>query len=81
MSSADALKCHVQKRLGDFSLDIALSVPASGVTALFGQSGSGKTSLLRLIAGLDRPDAGHVRLGERTLTDIANRTHVPIHKR
>ncbi|MED5499370.1 MAG: molybdenum ABC transporter ATP-binding protein [Pseudomonadota bacterium] len=81
MSSADALKCHVQKRLGDFSLDISLSVPASGVTALFGQSGSGKTSLLRLIAGLDRPDAGHVRLGERTLTDIANRTHVPIHKR
>lgn len=81
MSDADALECHVQKRLGDFSLDISLSVPASGVTALFGQSGSGKTSLLRLIAGLDRPDAGRVRLGERTLTDIAARTHVPIHKR
>ncbi|WP_110641570.1 molybdenum ABC transporter ATP-binding protein [Salinicola sp. CPA57] len=75
------LDCRLQKRLGEFDLDISLAVPASGVTALFGQSGSGKTSLLRLIAGLDRPDAGYVRLGERTLTDVAGRTQVPVHKR
>lgn len=80
-ASGNALDLRVRKRLGDFDLDMALDVPPSGVTALFGQSGSGKTSLLRLIAGLDRPDAGHVRLGERTLTDVAQRTHVPIHKR
>lgn len=77
----NALGCRVRKRLGHFTLDMALSVPASGVTALFGQSGSGKTSLLRLIAGLDRPDAGHVRLGERLLTDCNRRLHVPIHRR
>ncbi|GHB09994.1 molybdenum ABC transporter ATP-binding protein [Salinicola rhizosphaerae] len=76
-----ALDCRLRKQLGDFSLDISLSVPSSGVTALFGQSGSGKTSLLRLIAGLDRPDEGHVRLGSRTLTDRAKRLHVPIHRR
>lgn len=80
-TSANALDLQVRKRLGDFDLDISLAVPASGVTALFGQSGSGKTSLLRLIAGLDRPDAGHVRLGERRLTDVAAGTYVPIHKR
>lgn len=80
-TSANALDLQVRKRLGDFDLDISLAVPASGVTALFGQSGSGKTSLLRLIAGLDRPDAGHVRLGERRLTDVAAETYVPIHKR
>jgi len=81
LDSNNALDCRLRKRLGAFDLDISLTVPASGVTALFGQSGSGKTSLLRLIAGLDRPDAGYVRLGERTLTDVADRTHVPIHKR
>ncbi|WP_110656186.1 molybdenum ABC transporter ATP-binding protein [Salinicola halimionae] len=80
-ADSNALDCRVRKRLGDFDLDISLAVPASGVTAVFGQSGSGKTSLLRLIAGLDRPDAGHVRLGERSLTDVANNIRVPIHKR
>jgi molybdate transport system ATP-binding protein len=39
---------------GDFRLDVDLDLPGRGVTALFGASGSGKTSLLRLIAGLDR---------------------------
>ncbi len=44
-------------RLGrDFVLDVAFVVPSSGVTALLGRSGSGKTSVLRAIAGLDRRD-------------------------
>jgi len=38
---------------GDFTLDVALEVPAQGVTAVFGPSGCGKTTLLRLMAGLD----------------------------
>lgn len=80
-ADTSTLDCRVRKRLGDFSLDISLSVPGSGVTALFGQSGSGKTSLLRLVAGLDRPDQGHVHLGARTLTDVSRRIHVPIHRR
>ena len=42
-------------RLGpDFTLDVAFAVPSSGVTALLGASGSGKTSVLRALAGLDR---------------------------
>ncbi|UAJ11761.1 ATP-binding cassette domain-containing protein [Glacieibacterium megasporae] len=42
-------------RLGpDFTLDVAFTVPSSGVTALLGASGSGKTSVLRALAGLDR---------------------------
>lgn len=39
---------------GGFTLDVALSVPLRGVTALFGRSGCGKSSLLRIVAGLDR---------------------------
>jgi molybdate transport system ATP-binding protein len=43
-------------RLGDFSLDVDLQLPGRGVIALFGHSGSGKTTVLRGIAGLERFD-------------------------
>lgn len=45
-----------------FSLDVDLSLPGSGVTALFGPSGCGKTTLLRSIAGLERPPKGELRV-------------------
>lgn len=45
---------NLQLNRGDFSLSFDQQLPASGVTALFGSSGSGKTSLLRCIAGLER---------------------------
>ena len=47
---------------------VGLSVPAGEVVALLGPSGCGKTTLLRCIAGLERPDAGEVRVGDRVLT-------------
>jgi molybdate transport system ATP-binding protein len=55
-------------RRGDFSLDVAFDVPSDGVTALFGPSGAGKTSILRGIAGLARY-AGSCRLGEEVWQD------------
>src|SRR5918997_7186239 len=45
-----------------------LRAPAGKVVALLGPSGCGKTTLLRCIAGLERPDAGHVRLDGRDLS-------------
>lgn len=50
------LEVKLRARLGGFELDVALEAPAEGVTALFGRSGSGKTSLLRCIAGLQRAE-------------------------
>lgn len=68
---AGELIVRLRGRLGpDFTLDINLAVPATGVTALLGASGSGKTSVLRAIAGLDR-HTGTVRFGDQVWQDSA----------
>ncbi|RFB87236.1 molybdenum ABC transporter ATP-binding protein [Rhizobium leguminosarum bv. trifolii] len=69
-----------KQRLGGFSLDAAFT-SERGVTALFGRSGSGKTSLIRIIAGLARPDEGRVILDGEALTETATGTFVPKHRR
>ena len=65
-------------RLGDFVLDAAFEAPLTGITALFGQSGSGKTSVLRAIAGLNRLD-GRFALGEDVWQE--SRKFRPVHRR
>ncbi|TCM53766.1 molybdate transport system ATP-binding protein [Rhizobium sp. PP-F2F-G48] len=74
------LDVSVRQRLDAFSLDIAFSAEG-GITALFGRSGSGKTSLIRIVAGLIRPDEGHVRLDGETIVDTESRTMIPPHRR
>ena len=75
------LDISLQKRQGDFTLDLAFRAETRQVTALFGRSGSGKSSVVRLLAGLDRPDGGHVRLGETILYDSETRIDLPPHNR
>jgi molybdate transport system ATP-binding protein len=53
----------------------------SGASVLVGPSGVGKTSVLMMIAGLLRPDRGHVRVGGRTLFDAAGRIDLPPERR
>ena len=48
------IEAHFVGQLGALTLDAAFAVPATGVTALFGRSGSGKTTILRCLAGLER---------------------------
>jgi molybdate transport system ATP-binding protein len=62
-----------------FSLDVDLSLPGRGVTALFGPSGCGKTSLLRSIAGLERPPKGVLRVNGDLWQDDG--IWVPTHRR
>jgi molybdate transport system ATP-binding protein len=63
------LAVHVRKRSSpQFLLDVAFEV-APGVTIIFGESGSGKTTVLRSVAGLTQPDEGLIRLGDRALFD------------
>ncbi|PDT13413.1 molybdenum ABC transporter ATP-binding protein [Rhizobium sp. M1] len=71
---------EAKHRLGAFLLDAAFT-SEGGVTALFGRSGSGKTSLIRIIAGLARPDEGRVILDGETLTETKAGRFVPKHRR
>lgn len=68
------------RRVGDFRLDVAFA-NGSGITALFGRSGSGKSMTLGLIAGLARPDRGRVTLDGTVLLDTSARVNVPVHRR
>lgn len=72
---------HARFRLdrGDFSLDLDLALPGRGITALFGHSGSGKTTFLRAIAGLDRAPGGYFSIGDEVWQD--EHVFVPTHRR
>jgi len=72
------IHARLNARLGNFTLDVDMHLPARGVTALFGHSGSGKTTVLRCIAGLQKAESD-VRFGDQVWQD-AN-TFVPVHQR
>ncbi len=68
-------------RHAGFTLDVDLDLPGRGVTALFGHSGSGKTSCLRCFAGLDRPQQGYLQVAGERWQDSACGFFLPAHKR
>ena len=57
--------------------DFSLTVDEGAFVSLLGASGCGKTTVLRLIAGLDVPDAGRIDVGVRTVFDAQSRTWIP----
>jgi sulfate transport system ATP-binding protein len=65
----------VSKRFGDYVAlqDVSFEVPTGGLTALLGPSGGGKSTLLRLIAGLERPDEGTIRISGEEATEVPAR--------
>jgi sulfate transport system ATP-binding protein len=62
----------VSKRYGDTDAltDVSVSVPDGSLTALLGPSGGGKTTLLRVIAGLEAPDTGTVVMDDQDVTNV-----------
>jgi len=74
------LRVDIAKQLGEFSLQASFESEGR-VTGLFGASGSGKTSLVNMIAGLLLPDRGTIAIDGETVDDVAARVHVPAHRR
>lgn len=75
------LHIDVKKQLGTLPLEAHLDIPSQGVTALFGLSGSGKSSLINLVSGLINPDEGVISLNDRELFNSAENVCVPINQR
>lgn len=74
------LHVDLRKNVGDLDLQIAFESDGP-VTGLFGPSGSGKTTLVNMIAGLVRPDTGHLALNGDVLFDHDSRIDVPAYCR
>jgi molybdate transport system ATP-binding protein len=75
------IEISVERRLGDFRLAAEFTSDAAGITALFGRSGSGKTSLVNIIAGLLRPERGTIRIGDDILFSAERGIDLPPERR
>jgi len=64
-----------------FAMQVSLELPGRGVTALFGHSGSGKTTILRAVAGLERHANGYLEVNGDVWQDDARGIYVPTHRR
>ena len=73
------ISAQVKLPFAEFTLDVDLQLPGRGVTVLFGHSGSGKTSLLRCIAGLEQAPSANIYFNGECWQSAD--TFVPIHKR
>lgn len=75
------MRCQFQVDYGSFQLALDLSLPNRGVTVLFGDSGSGKTSLLRCIAGLQTAQSAHLEINGKLWQDSDQGVFLPPHQR
>ena len=74
------IEVDIEHRLGAFTLDIHF-VSGNGLTALFGRSGAGKTSIVNAIAGLIRPQRGRISVNGTVLLDSERGIFTPAHRR
>lgn len=75
-----SFEVRVSRRLGDTVVAAGFAADA-GLTALFGPSGAGKSSLLNMVAGLLRPDSGHIAVDGETLFDSEAGIDLPPERR
>jgi len=75
------LRVEMRARRADFSLDASFAAPTPGITALFGRSGAGKTTLMHILAGLLPVDSGLIEIDGFKLYDSQHAIDVPAHER
>ncbi len=76
-----ALKLKIKKRLHYFDMDLFLSCDDGRMLVLIGPSGGGKTTLIRMLAGLSLPDEGRIVFGGETWFDSSRKINVPPQRR
>lgn len=74
------LVVQIYKKLAEFDLDVSFQVE-DNILGLMGASGSGKSMILKCIAGIETPDRGRIVLNNRVLFDSEKKINVPIQKR
>jgi molybdopterin-binding protein len=72
-------RLRIERR--DFTLEVDLTLPGRGISGLFGHSGSGKTTCLRAMAGLERAADGYFAIGDEVWQDETRGLFVPPHQR
>lgn len=80
-ANGQAIELRLRLPRADFDVDVDLCLPGHGITVLFGASGSGKTSVLRAVAGLERPQAARVAVCGDVWQDDAAGVWRPTHRR
>ena len=75
------IRSRFQIQYKQFHLDTDLEFPDEGVTVIFGRSGSGKTTFLRCLAGLERSPTGYMKFGDHVWQDASQNTFAPVHHR
>ena len=81
MNQPPLIRAHFDVQRAGFSMRVQLELPGRGVTALFGHSGSGKTTILRAIAGLERHAGGYLEVNGRIWQDESRHIFMPTHRR
>ncbi|MBI5251405.1 MAG: molybdenum ABC transporter ATP-binding protein [Desulfomonile tiedjei] len=75
------LDVSIRKKQGAFSINASFTDKGAGITAIFGRSGAGKTSVINMIAGLVRPDEGRISVNGKTFFDSRQGIDIPTHRR
>jgi molybdate transport system ATP-binding protein len=75
------LNVSIKKKLPHFDLDVSFSCSSSRLLVLVGPSGAGKTTIIRILAGLDRPDKGRIVYNGETWVNTDKKIFLPPQKR
>ncbi|MBT4940134.1 MAG: ATP-binding cassette domain-containing protein, partial [Rhodospirillaceae bacterium] len=75
------LELSLNHRFEEFRIELEFQAKVASITSLFGRSGTGKTSVINMIAGLTTPDSGFVKVGDDVLFDSSKGINVPPEKR
>ena len=75
------MKVDISRKQGDFIVNTSFSGAESGVTALYGPSGAGKTSVINMVSGLITPDRGHISVKDLCLFDSEKEINLPTERR